>query len=120
MMAGIAQTQTRRICFCDADLRGFRTWHADALCLPSDGEIIGRCDTQTLWSLSGQRSLPRVLVDGLPLNGYAAEQQINEAVRAACLPVYHVELFGVITDMASRVTPRVFDVFRDYRRRMRL
>jgi glycosyltransferase involved in cell wall biosynthesis len=118
MMTGISYTSARRVCFCDGDLRGFQPWHADILLRPSDGEIIGRVNTQLAWSLSGQRSLPRGLIAGLYLNGYAAERQIGDAVRAACLPVYHVELSGVTTDV-SGLPFRYFDVIADYRKRSR-
>jgi glycosyltransferase involved in cell wall biosynthesis len=126
---GLEYVSTETVVFCDADLTGFTSEHAQKLLgpWPVEGVIIGvpdftpnmpwahRIKDSEVWGMvSGQRCVPTELVKGLDLHGYAMEVQINRAASKANLPIIMYRLRGV----RGLVKPafydqRVKDYYRD-------
>lgn len=114
MAAGLAHVQTDLVAFCDADLRGLRPEHIEALLTvpPLEGQVVAnRGDAVTgdrvpswvakswgnLPSISGERRLPTALARSVRLagSGWRAETRINVAVAEHHLPWRHILFAGV-------------------------
>ena len=100
------------VLFCDADVKGLTQVHIDLLIanaiFDDAGEhpvvTIGVPDvpenypTDRLWAwpwVSGQRCVPRRLVNMLNLHGYLMEAQINAATKHAAMPINFEWLTGL-------------------------
>lgn len=112
VMEGLEYVTAGRVVLCDGDLTGFRPHHAQTLTgafsWPSVGRSMIRGLTEALdghppWPISqqvrqavtGERSIPTELIQGVELHGYAMEVQINDLARRAGLRVRDVRLRGV-------------------------
>jgi hypothetical protein len=105
MSVGAWVTQTERVLFCDADLKGLTPTHVDAMLTarPLAGQLCGLTDTpavgltKLLPPITGQRRLPTKFARSLSLSGsgYGAELRIDAKVGRAGLPHRTVILRGV-------------------------
>jgi glycosyltransferase involved in cell wall biosynthesis len=110
VMRGLEYVTAPRVTFCDADLHGMKVRHAWLLTaspIVPNLMIIGvteykeglyvpwPVDIQDWIAVSGERSLPIGLLEGLDLHGYGMEVQINAAALAADIPIVPIDLPGV-------------------------
>ncbi len=92
--AGLAHVTTGRVIFCDANLSGFTPLHAFILAKPYAGMLLGVIPGLAAAS-TGERSLPTWLAQGIALDGYVMECQLNWATDMLRLPARRVSLPGV-------------------------
>lgn len=113
VMVGLHASMSPRVVLCDGDLHGFKVRHAMRLVSGGflglgnlEGMVRGfteRVEGHPPWPVSahiqrlvtGERSVPRELLDGLDLHGYAMEVQINRAAFRWGMKVRDVRLRGV-------------------------
>ncbi len=110
MAVGLHEVTSELVLFADADLKGLRSEHVEALATlpPLEGQLVGiRGQTVVggsvprplgiLPSLSGERRIPTLLARSVALggSGWRAETLINAAVAKAHLPWRHLMLWGV-------------------------
>jgi glycosyltransferase involved in cell wall biosynthesis len=102
MAAGVAAVADDLVLFLDADLRGLRPVHVEALATfaPLDGMVVGLRDgakSSGLPPISGERRLPTKFAKKLKLAGlgYRAELAIDAAVAKAGLAHRHYAMKGV-------------------------
>lgn len=102
MAAGLSRVTDDATLFVDADVRGLKPEHVEALAIapPAGGMVVGLRDgapATGLPPISGERRLPTEFARSIPLagSGYRAELLIDAAVARAGLPHRHYELVGV-------------------------
>ncbi len=108
LKVGLDYVETKRVMFCDADLRGPIGGYVTDLAAPGySGLVIGVPDFPVLspvpWrvprtvfaKVSGQRSLPIEVARSVELHGYTVEVMLNRAIELAGLSTRVVQMKGV-------------------------
>jgi len=115
MEAGVAETDSDAVLFCDADLVGLTAAHLDDVCLPF---VEGRATMSVGWfdygllnplvlrlpPTSGERVIPRWVWDAVvpeKRNGYSIEIMINEVIAEGRLPT-SVRIMAGVTHRTKR------------------
>lgn len=113
MTAGLTHTYSDRVGFCDADLVGLAPEHAQALgSVACTGQVVGlRGDGPLLRAppISGQRVVPRAILETTPLQGWDAELALDAA--CSTLANVHLRLVGQTQRGLPKVT-RFADLLR--------